>query len=138
MVALRLVARRQRLEHLTKSLVRAAGVVLERQTRTRRSLGGRLAEAAPRLLSRRARQPREVGPRIARAASRRLASAADRLKGYARLSETLSPERTLRRGFSITLDDQGQVLRRAAAAAPGTRITSRLADGELVSRVEEK
>jgi exodeoxyribonuclease VII large subunit len=138
MVALRLVSRRQRLEHLTQSLVRAAGVVLDRQARSRQALGLRLAEAAPRLLSRSARQPHEVGPRIARAAQRRLATATERLEGYARVRHTLSPERTLQRGFSITLDEQGQVLRSAAGAAAGTRITSRLADGELISRVEER
>jgi exodeoxyribonuclease VII large subunit len=113
-------------------------VVLERQGRSRQDLGARLVVAAPRLVARRAGQPRQVGPRIARAAGRRLETASDRLKGYARLRDTLSPERTLRRGFSITLDPQGQVLRRAAGTTPGTRITSRLADGELVSRVEER
>ncbi len=138
LVALRLGARRQRLEYLTTRLARAAGVILERQVRSRLVMGARLVEAAPRLLSHRSRLPREVAPRIVRAAGRRLATASDRLQGYARWRETLSPERTLRRGFSVTMDEHGQVIRRAAEVTPGTRITSRLADGELVSRVEER
>ncbi len=138
LVTLRLAARSQGLEHLAASLSRAAGVVLERQRRARHALGARLVEAAPRLLRRRARRPREIGPRIEQAGMRRLASASNRLEAYSRLRQTLSPERTLRRGFSITLNEQGQVLRRAASVAPGTRITSRLAEGEIASRVEER
>ena len=60
----------------------------------------------------------------------RLATAHGRL-------HALSPLRVLERGYSITRDaDSGQVLRRAADAAPGTAIDTILHQGRLRSRVE--
>ena len=50
----------------------------------------------------------------------------------------LAPARTLRRGFSITRDAAGAVLRDPAAVAAGSAIETELAGGLLYSRVEEK
>ena len=47
----------------------------------------------------------------------------------------LSPDNVLARGYSITLAD-GKAVRDAAAIVPGTRIVSRLANGELTSITE--
>lgn len=47
----------------------------------------------------------------------------------------LSPDNVLSRGYSITLAD-GKAVRDAAAMVPGTRILSRLANGELISIIE--
>jgi exodeoxyribonuclease VII large subunit len=49
----------------------------------------------------------------------------------------LSPENTLRRGYSITMDANGKVLRSAEAVKPGAKLRTRLATGEVVSRVEK-
>jgi exodeoxyribonuclease VII large subunit len=49
--------------------------------------------------------------------------------------EALSPLKVLERGYSITRDAEGRVLKRAADARPGEAITSRLADGEIRSTV---
>jgi exodeoxyribonuclease VII large subunit len=43
----------------------------------------------------------------------------------------------LTRGYSITLDEAGRVLRSAAETAPGRAITVRLGTGSLAARVEE-
>ncbi len=59
-----------------------------------------------------------------------------RLDGLARLALQLAPERTLERGFSITRDGTGRLLRRPDQVAPGDRLTTRLAGGDLTSRVE--
>ncbi|MBR4612261.1 MAG: hypothetical protein IKO40_06040, partial [Kiritimatiellae bacterium] len=40
------------------------------------------------------------------------------------------------RGYSITLLENGKALREPAQAAPGTRLTTRLANGEVRSVVE--
>ncbi|MCH7664906.1 MAG: exodeoxyribonuclease VII large subunit [Acidobacteria bacterium] len=53
-----------------------------------------------------------------------------------RLCRQLSPERTLRRGFSITRGEDGKVLRAAAQAVPGSCLRTQLADGVIKSRVE--
>ncbi|MDO4551042.1 MAG: exodeoxyribonuclease VII large subunit [Planctomycetia bacterium] len=52
--------------------------------------------------------------------------------------DTLSPVKVLSRGYSVTKDERtGKVLLDAAEVLPGTRIITRLHNGELVSRVEE-
>ena len=47
----------------------------------------------------------------------------------------LSPYSVLERGYSLTTDERGAVVRDAAAVAPGTRIHTRLQKGELTSEV---
>jgi len=51
--------------------------------------------------------------------------------------EALSPELVLARGYSITQDEAGRVLRAAAETGPGRAISVRLAAGSLAARVEE-
>jgi exodeoxyribonuclease VII large subunit len=49
----------------------------------------------------------------------------------------LGPEQVLARGYSITTDEAtGKVLREAAQAKAGQKIKTRLAKGEISSRVE--
>ena len=59
------------------------------------------------------------------------------LQGVERLCVQLAPERTLERGFSLTRNAAGQLLRDPAQVAAGERITTRVAGGTLTSRVEE-
>lgn len=56
-----------------------------------------------------------------------------RLDTLAALAETLSPQATLRRGFSITRAD-GRVVTSAAQIAPGTVVETTLADGSILSK----
>lgn len=56
----------------------------------------------------------------------------DRLDALAAIIDTLSPEATLRRGFSITRID-GKAVTDAAEIPPGSTITTSLAKGELTS-----
>lgn len=52
--------------------------------------------------------------------------------------ETLSPLNVLSRGYSLTrTESSAELLRDAAQVQPGDRIVTRLANGEVVSRVEE-
>ncbi|MDE6333134.1 MAG: hypothetical protein K2L77_00655, partial [Muribaculaceae bacterium] len=60
---------------------------------------------------------------------------ADRLEALAAIIDTLSPESTLRRGFSITRID-GHAITDVAQASPGTTITTTLASGTLTSTVQ--
>jgi exodeoxyribonuclease VII large subunit len=58
----------------------------------------------------------------------------------ARLGATLAsvdPTAVLARGYSITSDAQGHVVRRAAVLNPGARITTRLAEGSVESEVKK-
>ena len=51
---------------------------------------------------------------------------------------SLDPTAVLARGYSITYDATGGVVRNAAAVQPGERITTRLADGTIESEVRKK
>lgn len=51
--------------------------------------------------------------------------------------EALSPLAVLARGYSVTLREDGELLHDAAQVSPGERIITRLATGQVNSRVEE-
>jgi len=57
------------------------------------------------------------------------------LRRMADLLRALGPESAFQRGFSITMDAQGRIIRRASDLAVGQRITSKFADGEVSSEV---
>jgi exodeoxyribonuclease VII large subunit len=65
-----------------------------------------------------------------------LREAAARTAGQARLVRQLAPERTLERGFTITRDAAGRVVKEAGRLRPGDRLLTSFADGETRSRVE--
>ncbi len=52
------------------------------------------------------------------------------------LLRVLGPQATLERGYSITTDERGNVIRQAVMAAAGQRIITRVSDGELRSVVD--
>lgn len=51
--------------------------------------------------------------------------------------EALSPLSVLSRGYSLTRTEEGRVVREAASLAVGQRVVTKLASGEVISRVEE-
>ncbi|MDB5313962.1 MAG: xseA [Gemmataceae bacterium] len=75
--------------------------------------------------------------RLHRAAKVRLATATDRLAAVATHLETLSPLNVLRRGYSLTRTEDGRLVRGPGDVQPGDRLVTRLANGEVVSRVVE-
>ena len=48
----------------------------------------------------------------------------------------LDPRRVLERGYSITRDGEGRVVRRATASLAGAILDTELATGRITSRVE--
>jgi len=68
---------------------------------------------------------------------RHLAGRRARFAALARGLEALSPLGTLSRGYALVVrQPDGVLLRRALDAPAGTRVGVRLAEGELVCRVE--
>ncbi len=59
-----------------------------------------------------------------------------RLDSSAAQVRALDPVRVLARGYSVTRTAAGEVVREAAALAPGERVTTQLADGHFSSVVE--
>src|SRR5262245_21062964 len=103
------------------------------------------------LVDRRSLRAAELARLQLRDASRRLDACAHRTgeRGRARLREAalvldrsdatvraLDPARVLERGYSITFDADGRVVRRAVDVAIGAVVRTRVAAGEVVSRVE--
>lgn len=84
-----------------------------------------------------ARHVDELESRSHRAARVRLERARARIEALAGRLETLSPLAVLRRGYSLTQREaDGRIVREPADAPPGHRIVTRLARGQITSRVE--
>lgn len=65
---------------------------------------------------------------------RHIERAKERLVRADDLLGVLSPESVLARGFSLTMLDDGTVVRRPEQAPPGTTLTTRLASGSITSK----
>ena len=64
----------------------------------------------------------------------------DRRERLGRLSaglEAMSPLETLARGYAVPVSPEGRTLRRVSDFSPGATFSLRVADGRVVSRVEE-
>ncbi len=136
-VDVRLALAGARLERLAELVVREGRRVPGRRGADLGQLSDRLRRAAPRQLLLRRDAPSALGRSLVRAAQTRLRLLDARLEASAKLRVELGPERVLGRGFSITRDAAGRLLRRARQARAGERITTELAEGQLLSRVEE-
>ena len=79
----------------------------------------------------------DVSVRLRRAADVRVGRHDERLAALAGRLEGLSPLNVLKRGYSLTrAGDSEHLIRSASDVRPGDRIVTRLADGEITSRVE--
>ena len=65
----------------------------------------------------------------------RFSTVEQRLSQLVRLLHSFSPEKTLKRGYSITRTKDGQVIKHAAALKAGAVLLTQLADGQVASRV---
>ncbi len=128
----------ERLKTLAEGLRRASDRRLRERRRRLAELEGRLLVAAPRRLEQDRRRPDRVLERLAAQARSRLREWSVRLGGWERLCLELSPRRTLERGYTITRDAVGQILKRPDQVEAGDRIKTELAGGRLISRVEER
>ncbi|NOZ56254.1 MAG: exodeoxyribonuclease VII large subunit, partial [Calditrichaeota bacterium] len=80
----------------------------------------------------------ELDRRLESEMAHRLKMLRQRFSGVRQHLESLSPEATLRRGYSITVDeDTGQLVREAGALEPGRRVAVQFWRGRTGARVEE-
>jgi exodeoxyribonuclease VII large subunit len=132
--------RGDRLERLRAELARLSpNRQVERRQEHLLGLRSRLGAAGSRALRDRsaALEGRRVPARLRRAVEERLRGAETALAQRGRRLEALSPELVLARGYSITLDERGRLLRSASDTAPDRDIEVRLAVGALSARVRE-
>jgi exodeoxyribonuclease VII large subunit len=78
----------------------------------------------------------ETGGRLHRAAGHRAVQAGEKLAALAARLESLSPLNVLTRGYSLTHTTDGKLVRAATDVKPGEGLVTRVARGEIVSRVE--
>ena len=76
-----------------------------------------------------------VSAALPKAAARMLERAGNRLERAASRLALLSPYSVLERGYSLTTDSAGRVVKDASTLSPGDLITTRLAAGSVNSRV---
>ncbi|MFL6528209.1 MAG: exodeoxyribonuclease VII large subunit [Chthoniobacterales bacterium] len=75
----------------------------------------------------------ELQRRLAKAPASTLSHLHDRFAHSESLLRVLGPDATLRRGYSITTDEKGQVIRTTSAVKPKMKIRTRVSDGEFES-----
>ncbi|HEX4055696.1 MAG TPA: exodeoxyribonuclease VII large subunit [Tepidisphaeraceae bacterium] len=102
----------------------------ERQKSATLALTAKLVQARHRLMA--------LEPRLSVAAQSWLKFRSARLDAFDRQLQALSPQAVLNRGYTITtLKKTGQILRSSAAVISGDRVTTRFADGETESIVQD-
>jgi len=124
-------------------LDRAHGRLDELARRRSTDLGARLDTCARRLgeLGRRATRDRSAvlavrERELVTHAQHRLERAEMRLEAREAVVRALDPHRVLERGYSITRDADGRVLRTVDGLVPGARVETELAAGRVASRIE--
>jgi exodeoxyribonuclease VII large subunit len=75
--------------------------------------------------------------RLMRAMNQRLVQSSTKIAAQTARLESLSPLNVLTRGYSLTHKASGELIRAATEVEPGDLIITRVAIGEIVSRVEE-
>jgi exodeoxyribonuclease VII large subunit len=131
--------RAQRLDDLQSSLFRCTRQAVRRQQERALSLSQRLARLRPsREVALRRQAFEELSQRLAESARHAVTTKARRLEIAETRLRLLSPQHVLERGFSITRDKTGKVLRDATEAAPDTELHTKLAQGSVVSVVKRQ
>lgn len=135
----RLQQQQQRLDELQQRLARACSHRLARQGARLEAAYSRLLQHSPRQrLQRLAGLADQLASRLKYCIHIQLSVQREKLAGLTRALDTVSPLATLSRGYSITLaGTAGKVILRAADAAVGDILETRLASGRLISQVSE-
>ncbi len=121
---------RVRLAGAARAQLRAHGDGLDQARRS-------LVACSARALTHQATQLEVRRARLEPLADRHLAQAAERVTAWRRLISAYDVDRQLERGYTLTLDPSGQVLRSVRALDPGMAVRTRFADGTATSTIEE-
>jgi exodeoxyribonuclease VII large subunit len=128
--------RLQQLDDLREALLRAwEGQIGDRQQKTQ-NLVMRLANLRPRrLLKERREHITRQGGRLRELALQRMRELRHQREALAGRLRLLGPEQVLGRGYSITMDTDGKIIRSATEVRGGQKIKTRLKSGEIGSKV---
>lgn len=74
--------------------------------------------------------------RITTVAQSRLARQAEKLKAVGKVLHAISPEHVINRGYSLTINAHGKIVRDPTQVATGDKLATRVAKGEIASTVD--
>ncbi len=125
------------LDHLEQRLAGSVASSLHARGREVAKLDASLARARPHAVLRRRQERllRSLG-QLQAAVSTGVSNAQRWLEGASMTLAAVGPQAVLQRGFSLTRDSEGNILRSVEDAADGEQITTILPDGSISSRVE--
>lgn len=98
---------------------------------------GRLRASPERQLVLSRRKLTDIEDRVGRRVPQLFDTEDHRLDAIASRVALLDPVNVLKRGWSMTRDSNGRIVRSISDVAPGAQVTTQLADGILTSRIEE-
>jgi exodeoxyribonuclease VII large subunit len=128
--------RQQKVDHIEGRLLQLLGWTVEHhRTHTNRLAALLQAYRPGQVVARRKTEVASVQTRLETVARYQLERAKQRLLSLDRSIALLGPQQTLERGYSITRKSNGEILHRSEDAKPGDEILTRLAEGEVRSRV---
>lgn len=127
----------QQIDLAHESLLRNTRLQCERSRQQISSLTAILRQYRPDALVAMKRSEMEaLAQRLRELVSHSLERRRQTLESRTSMLRVLAPEATLKRGFSITTDESGKLIRSAKAVKQRAQIRTRLSDGEVRSRVE--
>jgi exodeoxyribonuclease VII large subunit len=133
-----IVERQQRVDQLEMRLLEIwKNVFQQRRSRIEKMVTFLSAFRPERWLQSKRGEVAGLEMRLRRIAASKLDSHKSRLTEIANFLRLLGPRQTLERGYSITLDGDGNVVRSVQALRVGDPIRTKLAEGELTSLVQE-
>lgn len=126
----------QHLDHLDIRLRRAMAGTMQQQAVRMKTLGDKLVRQNPRdAIVQRQQLVANAVKHMMRAVSQQLESKQNKTAQAMHLLDTVSPLKTLGRGYSIIRDNNDAVIRSVAAVKAGDELRGQLADGEVVFAV---
>jgi len=128
----------QRLDSLRSGLTQASADGITVCGQSIREMQIRHSALHPmRIVERRLEKLAALGKDLGTLTAHQLNRRSEQLKRMENMIRTLGPESAFRRGFSITMAEDGRIIRSTASAKPGQTIRTRLIDGELVSTIRK-
>jgi exodeoxyribonuclease VII large subunit len=127
----------QRLDHARETLRRCFAHKLETYKRNLVHVMRALQARSPeRELVLRRNRFADVHRRLLASPARLVENARHRFERIQAILRVLGPEATLKRGYSITLNEHGKIVRTVSAVQPKMKIRTRLSDGEFTSEIQ--
>src|SRR5213593_1724605 len=126
----------QRLDHARETLQRCLAHKIDSYKRSLLHIAAALQARSPgRELMMRRNRFADLHRRLVASPARLLENARHRFSRIEGILRVLGPDATLRRGYSITMNERGKIVRTICDVRPGMKIHTRVTDGEFGSEV---